>query len=94
MKFTVIALLAFVAAVCAGPTSISDNNIGDIVTVGIKADIDISNKVEQTLVNVILAYLNQQGIFVRGPDGEQDPRPLPAAEESPIDNFSKMFLKN
>lgn len=64
MKIVAITLLAFIAAVVAGPVSISDNNVGDIVTVGIKGSIDISNKIDQDIVNVIVAILSQQAIVV------------------------------
>ena len=64
MKFAAVILLAFVAAAVAAPTSIQDNNIGNIVTVGIKGSIDVSNKVDQDIVNVIVAFLNQQGIVI------------------------------
>lgn len=64
MKFVAITLLAFVVATIAAPTSISDNNIGNIVTVGINANVELSNKIDQTLINLIYARLNQQGIRV------------------------------
>jgi hypothetical protein len=64
MKFAVFALLAFIAAVYAAPTSIQDNNIGDIVTVGINLKANITNKIDQDIVNVIVALLNQQGIVI------------------------------
>lgn len=60
MKFVAIVLLAFVAAAVAGPVSVSDNNVGDVVSVKVKADLDINNKINQTLVNVIVAYLNRE----------------------------------
>jgi hypothetical protein len=64
MKFVAIALLAFVATAIAGPVSISDNNVGDIVTVGINANAQLSNQVDQTIVNVLLGLLNQQAVVV------------------------------
>jgi hypothetical protein len=59
MKSTII-LLAFIAVVYAAPTSIQDNNIGDIISVGINAQLKIDNKVDQNIVNVIVALLNQE----------------------------------
>lgn len=64
MKFIAVALLAFIAAASAAPTSISDNNIGDIITVGIKADVKLKNEVNTDIINVILAYLNQQAVVL------------------------------
>jgi hypothetical protein len=68
MKFVVILLLAFVVAAIASPTSVSDNNIGDIVTVGVNANLEVSNQVDQTIVNVLLALLNQQAVVVAPSD--------------------------
>lgn len=81
MKFAAICLLAFIAAAVAAPTSISDNNIGNIVTVGIKGSIDISNKVDQDIVNVIVALLNQQGI-VLAPGSESANAEVPKLPEN------------
>lgn len=64
MKFVAITLLAFVAAAIAGPISISDNNVGDIVTVGINANAVLSSNIEQNIVTVLAALLNQQAIGV------------------------------
>jgi hypothetical protein len=74
MKFSVV-LLAFVAAAVAGPVSISDNNVGDILTVGVNANLKLSNQVDQTIVNVLLGYLNQQGILIRRPEGDDSEVP-------------------
>jgi hypothetical protein len=64
MKFVAIALFACIAAAVAGPIEVSDNNIGNIVTVGLSANAVLSNQVDQTIVNVILALLNQQAAVV------------------------------
>lgn len=74
MKFLAVLLLA-VALVSAddGPTKISSNNVGDIVTVGVKAKADISNKIDATIIGVLLKYLNAQGIFVNTGDDDYYP---------------------
>jgi hypothetical protein len=101
MKFVALTLLAFVAAVIAGPVSISDNNVGDIVTVGISANAELSNKVDQTFVNVILALLNQQAI-VAGDGNTEEVAPAAAPEVSKLPELNitpemiekvKSFLK-
>lgn len=69
MKFAAIVLLALIAAVCAAPTSISDNNIGNVVNVGISGSLNLKNEVNQDIVSVIIALLNQQAIVVGLPDG-------------------------
>jgi hypothetical protein len=74
MKVTAILLLAFVALVAAGddgPTKISDNNMGDIITVGVQAKAKIDNKIDATMIKVLLEFLNKQKISVgRGGGGD------------------------
>lgn len=64
MKLIAITVLAFVAAVSANPVSVSNNNIGDIVTVGVNANAVLSSNIDQNIVTVIAALLNQQVIGV------------------------------
>lgn len=75
MKIVAIMFLAFTAAVWSAPTKISDNNIGDIINVYVNADLKVSNEIDQTFVNVIVALLNQQGIAIVPSEGQ---RPTPA----------------
>lgn len=85
MKFAAVILLAFVAAIAANPVSVSDNNIGDIITVGINANAELSNKVDQNIINVIVALLNQQAIVVVPPTDEEPKIPeVPEVPEIPI----------
>lgn len=99
MKFVAVTLLALIAAVCAAPTSISDNNIGDIVNVDINAKLDISSVIDQNIVNVIIAYLNQQGIII-APDfpGLPDlPEPIlppqPAQSAQMLEKLKQLLKK-
>lgn len=71
MKFLAITFLTFAIAV-AGPISVSDNNVGDIVSVGVRANLEISNQVEQNIVSVIVALLNQ-GVINFPEGGPQAP---------------------
>lgn len=64
MKFAAVILLAFVATTIAAPTSISNNNMGNIVNVGVSGVVDINNDIDETLVNAIVALVNSQGIDV------------------------------
>lgn len=76
MKLVAILLLAFIAAAYSapagfdGPVSISDNNVGDIVSIGVNANAAITSKIDQNIVNVIVALLNQQAIAVGGGDSQ------------------------
>lgn len=60
MKFIAITILAFVACTVADPISLSGNNIGDIVTVEVNANLTLDNKIEQNIAGIIAALLNQQ----------------------------------
>jgi len=64
MKIIAIVFLAFVAAVNCSPVQVSGNNMGDIVTVGVNANMELHNEIDQEIVNVIVALLNQQAIGV------------------------------
>lgn len=69
-----ITLLAFVAAAVAieaGPVSIQNNNVGDIVNVNVDANAVLSSNIESNIVTVLLALLNQQAALVNGnlPEG-------------------------
>lgn len=90
MKFAAVILLAFVATTYASPTSIKDNNIGDIITVGIKANVELSNHVEQNIISIIAALLNQQAIVVGrgGNDG-----PTPAEQPAALPDFESIVQK-
>lgn len=52
----------------SGPVSFSGNNIKNIVTVDLEANALVSNQVERTIVNVLLALLNQQAAVVATAD--------------------------
>lgn len=67
MKLIAVFLLAFVVAAIAYLVLVQDNNVWDIVTVGIKANAQISYSIEQDIVSVIVALLNQQAIVVAPP---------------------------
>ena len=44
----------------AGPVSITGNNIGDIVTVGVNANAVVSSNTELNILTILAALLNQQ----------------------------------
>lgn len=100
MKFAAILFLAFAAAVTAdSPMKISDNNVGDIVTVGVNANLSLSSEQNWNIISVLAAILNQQALIVLPGQGQgQAAAPLPAAEEppkvDPFDTFAKMFQQN
>lgn len=78
MKFTAVVFALFIAYGTAqsdhsGPVSISDNNVGNIVTVGVNANASLSNDVNVNIITAILAILNQQAAIIA-------PQPRPAGE--------------
>lgn len=89
MKLVAITLLALIAAVVSSPTSISDNNIGDIVTVGVNAKMELSNESNQNIISIIVALLNRQDDDVNGPTPAEGKAPA----DFDLDTFAKMFLK-
>lgn len=93
MKIAAIFLLAFIAtAIADSPTQISSNNIGDIVTVGVNANLSVSNEQNLNIISIIAAILNQQALIVT--PAEQLPAVVKPEEVSPFDNFAKMFQQN
>lgn len=84
MNFIGITLLACIAAVSANPVNVSNNNIGDIVTVGINANAVLSSQIDQNIFSVIAALLNQQAIGVSaGQNALEESAPAEAPEEVP-----------
>lgn len=65
MKVIAIVVLALAALVSCDPVQISNNNVGDVITVGISATAEISNTVNQDIVNVIVALINQNAEISR-----------------------------
>lgn len=66
MKLVIFAAVSFaVFAVIAGaPASISGNNIGDVINVGVNANLKLNSTLNQDIVNVIVALINDQRIGV------------------------------
>lgn len=60
MKLIAVTLLTIIAAVAAGPINVSENNVGDIVNVGINANLEISNQVELNIIGILAVLLNQE----------------------------------
>jgi len=77
MKFlAVITLSCLIASISAAPTQITDNNIGDIVNVGVRANVDVSSQVDVTLINIMAKLLSQNLINVNLPQ-PIDPTEVP-----------------
>lgn len=86
MKLIAIILLALVTAVLTSPVSISDNNIGDIINIGVNANLQLSNKIDQNIISVIVALLNKQAIEDdQPPTGNEPIAPLRIPRISEID---------
>lgn len=59
-----IALFAIVAVISAAPTQITDNNVGDIINVGIDADLNLSNKINVDKYSLDVLIKNLQAILI------------------------------
>ena len=75
MKVIAIVIFALIAAASSAPIQISDNNVGDIVTIGINANAVLSSQVDANIINVIAGLINQQAIVAAL---NQDGSPKPA----------------
>lgn len=73
MKLVILTVFALIASSTCAPSQISNNNVGDIVTVGVHGSIDVNNQVDVTLINFILAILNQQLGIIVAPANEIEP---------------------
>lgn len=62
----VLVLLALVAVASADPIGISDNKIGDIISADIDVNLVLTSNVEQNIMTIIAALLNQQAAVVGG----------------------------
>lgn len=62
--FAIVLIFCIMAALAqeeaAGPVSITGNNIGDIVTVGVNANAVVSSNTELNILTILAALLNQQ----------------------------------
>ena len=82
MKFVIltVAVLSTILAANASPVSISGNNVGDIVTVGVSANAVLSSNVELNIITALLALINQQAAVIV-PSNEQPPQEFPAVTD-------------
>lgn len=64
---SILALATLAGVVTSGPIAISDNNIGDIITVGMNIDANVQSEVNTNIANIIAAILIKMG--------DQQPRP-------------------
>lgn len=60
----VLISLALVSAEESAPVEISNNNVGDIVTVHLNANAVLSSQIDQTILSVLVGLMNQQAAVV------------------------------
>ncbi|CAO1436656.1 unnamed protein product [Diamesa serratosioi] len=90
MKVIAIVIFALIAIASAGPIQITDNNVGDIITVGINANAVLSSQVDANIINVIAGLINQQAIVAALNQNGATPADAPAV---PItDNITPKLL--
>lgn len=78
MKFIGVILFALVAVICAAPLTpglISNSVVGDIVSIGIDANLDVNSTVDQHIVNVITALLRKHGTIIAHGQAEKAKAP-------------------
>jgi large-conductance mechanosensitive channel len=64
MMKIIISVLALAVVISAAPTSITDNNVGDIVNVGIHASLDQTNDISLQALKAEFIYKNLQAIIL------------------------------
>lgn len=93
MKFIAVTVLALASFVAAGPISVSNNNVGDIVTVDFDANAVISSSIDQNIISVIAALLNQQAIGVDVGSADAD-KALLTAEDIGLEDIAVESSEN
>jgi hypothetical protein len=85
-----LVLLSLVAAIAAAPTQISENNVGNIITVGVNADVDVSSQVDVTVLAFLAALMNQQltvaNLGLAAPSEDEIPMAQPSNEIPIVNN--------
>jgi hypothetical protein len=67
--FFVAALASVAVALNDSPSQITGNNVGDLVSVDVKAKAKIDSSIDVNIINVLLKLINEQRIKVGGGDG-------------------------
>lgn len=96
MKFVAITLLACIAAAIAGPIQISNNNVGDIVTVDLNANAVLSSQIDQNILLGIIGLFNQQAVIAGANNDADADAPRDTQAELPkissIPNLSEIHI--
>lgn len=66
MRNISIVFVVCIAAVVANPITITNNKIGDIVNINVKANGVVSSSIDQNILSGILGLINQQAAIVGG----------------------------
>lgn len=95
MKFlAVITLSCLIALISSAPSQMNNNNVGDIVNVGIRADVGVSSQVDVTLMNIMAKLLTQNLAVIVPPQNDQpiDPTnsPIEPQPVEPIPSIPKI----
>jgi hypothetical protein len=80
MKYFIISfvLSILLTIISSAPTQINNNNIGDVVQVGVNANVDVNSQVDATMINAVLkAYLKQVAQVALDENGNPIPPNLP-----------------
>ncbi|KXJ70234.1 hypothetical protein RP20_CCG024399 [Aedes albopictus] len=67
MKAIFLAALIAISGISCGPISVSDNNIGDIINVGVNVETEIKSEINADIVNILVALLANIDLGPRPP---------------------------
>lgn len=93
--FIIISLLAVAFAAPTsddGPSQISDNNVGNIVSVGIDGRINWNNNVNAFLMSIAFLLRDQQGVLAVAPGGPMNQETVTSSETQKLDPKALEYL--
>lgn len=100
MKFLILIFALLAVGVFSAPTQISDNNIGDIITVGVKADLNLNSQIDATIVDFLAQFRNLQNVGIGGgsrnlnPFSQKTAFKMPALSPETFQNFAKLLSES
>ena len=99
MNFLLLIFASLAVGVFSAPMQISDNNIGDIITLGVKADLNLTNQIDATKMDLMAQFRNLQNVGIGGGRNlRQGPQKsafnMPAISPEMFQNFAKLLSES
>lgn len=101
MNFLLLIFASLAVGVCSAPMQVSDNNIGDIITLGVKADLNLTNQIDATKFDFLAQFRNLQNVALGGgggrnlsPNSQKSAFNMPAISPEMFQNFGKLLSES